>query len=144
MARKNAGFLRIKRNIIGLFVLVAVIVLAWAFLYGFDLELMGDSMKKLVTSYKPDMPVTVSYRESLIQKGYVAIFENTSDQPIEVSVSLRDGDSGNKKQETLAFQPNQTKEIGWAEGWEFSIGDTIRLTHPKYQDSLFVIGDKKN
>ena len=119
-------------------------MLAWAFLYGFDLELMGDSMKKLVTSYKPDMPVTVSYRESLIQKGYVAIFENTSDQPIEVSVSLRDGDSGNKKQETLAFQPNQTKEIGWAEGWEFSIGDTIRLTHPKYQDSLFVIGDKKN
>ena len=144
MVRKKAGFLNLKRNIIGLFVLVAVIALAWAFLYDFDLKLMGDSMNKLVTFYKPDMPVTVSYRESLIQKGYVAIFENTSDQPIEVSVTLRDGYSGNKKEETIAFQPDQTKEIGWAEGWEFAIGDVVKLTHPKYQDGLFVIGGDKN
>jgi hypothetical protein len=144
MAKRNAGFLRIKRNIIGLIVLVAVIALAWAFLYDFDSQLMGDAMKRLTTSFRPDMPVTVSYRESLFQKGYVAIFENTSDQPIEVSISIRDGDSGNEKQDTLAFQPNETKEIGWAEGWEFSIGDIIKLTHPDYQESLFIIEDKKD
>ena len=86
----------------------------------------------------------MTYRESPIQKGYVAILENTSDQPLEVSVSWRNGNSGNKKQETIAFQPNQTKEIGWAEGWQFANGDVIRLKHPKYQDSLFIIGGKEN
>ena len=43
-------------------------------------DLIGELQRINDAAYRPDMPVMVSYRESLIQKGYVAILENTSDQ----------------------------------------------------------------
>ena len=138
MKKKKAGFLDPKRNLIGLSILVVLVVVGGLYI-GRDWGLMKIAAQKLATSHRPDLPVTVSYRDSLVGKGYVAVFKNTSRNTLEITVDLQDSKSDNKKRDTIDLKSNQTKEIGWAEGWQFYAGDIIRLSHPEFEDALYKI-----
>jgi hypothetical protein len=82
---------------------------------------------------KPNLPIAVVYRLSLVGKGYVAVFHNTSNKYLTIIVEFEDVTLGDKKTETIDLPPFGEKEIGWKEGWKFASGDTIIIRHADYK-----------
>ena len=82
---------------------------------------------------KPQMPVQVTYRGSLVGEGYVAQFRNTSDKYLQVVVTINNNTLGQTKQGPIDIPPHETKEIGWVQGWKFTSGDAITVSHNDYQ-----------
>ena len=139
MPEKKSEFLNIKANIRGLIMLLALIAIAgWYF--GFTKDDVGDLAQSVVTMHKPDLPIEVKYRESMLGKGYVAIIKNTSKSNISVNITLRTSNQDQqKKSAVIAFEPLFEESIGWMEGWEFKSGDAITISHNEYQTSTFKI-----
>ncbi len=81
----------------------------------------------------PDMPVLVQYRQALMGSGLVASFRNTSPRDLAILATFTNPTLHQSKTFRLDLAPGQTKEVGHLEGWTFSSGDTIKLTHNDYK-----------
>jgi hypothetical protein len=90
-------------------------------------------------SGKPNMPVKVITRQSIVGEGVVAQFHNETAHQLVVHVVLEDSNQSNKKSGELVLQPNGMTEIGWVEGWKFTAGDTIKISHPDYKTITYRI-----
>jgi len=135
---KKPGFFDLKRNLTGLVAVVAVITVAgWYF--GFSWNDVGDVAESVATVTKPELPVKVNYRQSMVGKGYVAIIKNMAGQPLAVEIDLRDPSAANKKRELKTLNPNKELSIGWLEGWEFKAGDVIKISNPEFQTGVYAI-----
>jgi hypothetical protein len=138
MEGKKIGFFDLKRNLIGVLAVIAVITIAGLY-FGFKWNDVGDVAESAITAVKPNLPIQVGYRKSLIGKGYVSIIQNKSKQPLALEIDLRDRNANNKKMERKTLAPNQKIEIGWVQGWEFESGDVIKISNPNYQIGVYEI-----
>ena len=84
---------------------------------------------------KPDLPVRILQRESLVKEGLVAQFHNESGRRLVVDVVLEDKGNQNRKAGALVLEANGMAELGWAEGWKFDKGDKITISHKDYRIS---------
>ena len=83
--------------------------------------------------FSKDVPVKVEFREARFDKSLVAKFWNsTKDKYLVVIVTFRNETLNQTKKGSLELAPNETKEIGWAEGWKFVSGETIKIEHADY------------
>lgn len=88
---------------------------------------------------KPNMPVKVVSRDSLMGESLVAQFHNESPNKIVIHIVLEDKNKANKHSGQLVLEGNSMKEIGWVEGWKFESGDTIKITHSDYKPIKYYI-----
>jgi len=84
------------------------------------------------TSAKPAMPVVVSFRSSILGKGLVAVFENTSDRYLTVVLSVRSPTLSTAKRFTIELDPKSSTDFGHLEGWQFASGDELGLFNDEF------------
>jgi hypothetical protein len=87
---------------------------------------------------KPPVPVVVTYRNSLVGAGRVAVFSNQAPTRLTVTVEFVSKDKARRKAAAVDLSPNGTREVGWAEGWAFEAGDTVTVSHPDYSPRTYV------
>ena len=83
---------------------------------------------------KPDMPVSVSFRKAKLDASLVAQIHNNSDSSMKVVVEASSRTTGGTKKEEMVIGGRKTKEFGWAEGWRFVSGESIRIHQADYAD----------
>lgn len=88
---------------------------------------------------KPKMPVTVTYRESVVGEGYVVRFQNQTAKYLQVRVRFKNRTLNQEKDGYIDLSPNGSTEIGWMEGWKFVSGETITLSHEDYASASYRI-----
>jgi len=99
-------------------VLIAVIVL-----------LTGNSSVSLA----PEMPVDTAWRQAVLQPGWVLKLTNNSGRILGLMVTCKDLSSKEKFTRSIDIRPNQTRELGWAQGWNFVSGDEVVISHHDYK-----------
>lgn len=82
---------------------------------------------------KPLLPLEVTFRSSIGGGSLVARYMNTSDKYLAVSVALRNPTLDQAKTVVLNIGPNRVTEHGWLQGWSYSSGETITITHADYE-----------
>jgi hypothetical protein len=87
---------------------------------------------------KPPVPVVVTYRNSLVGVGQVAVFSNQAPTQLTVTVDFVSKDKSRRKAAAVDLPPNGTREAGWAEGWAFEPGDTVTVSHSDYSPRTYV------
>jgi len=79
------------------------------------------------TSAKPALPVVVSFRSSILGKGLVAVFDNTSDRYLTVTLSARSPARSTARRFSIELKPKSSTDFGHMEGWQFASGDELVL-----------------
>ena len=98
-------------------------------------KILPDNIRKMT---KPRLPVTITKRQSLLGQGLVAVLTSESEKTLVIDVSVG-RNNGASKDGRLVVEAGKSKEIGWAEGWQFESGDWIYLSHRDYQSVRFTI-----
>ncbi len=93
----------------------------------------------LVTGCRPAVPVVLSHRPAVMGEGLVAKFSNQTSSQITVSIRVKRPDSDEYFERTVNVPADGSTELGWAEGWDFELGDKITLTHPKYATAVWYL-----
>ena len=78
---------------------------------------------------KPTLPVTISFRTSLLGKGIAAVLENTSERYLTVVMNVRNPTLANLRRFTLELAPKSSEDFGHLEGWQFASGDELMVFH---------------
>lgn len=82
---------------------------------------------------KPDLPVSISYRQAMMGSGLVSQFTNNSDRFLSIVATFQNPTTNQHTILRLDLTPNVTKEIGHMEGWTFSSGDQITMQNNDYE-----------
>lgn len=82
----------------------------------------------------PAMPIEVTYRKALLGSGLVASLKNTSNRFLSVRAALTNPSLHQSMSYRVDLSPGKVKEIGHMEGWAFSSGDTIFVSHDEYRE----------
>ena len=90
-------------------------------------------------SRKPELPISVTFRKAALDTSLVAQFNNHSASAIKVLVEIHSNATGVTKQAEIIIDGEQTKEIGWAEGWRFVPGENIKVKHGDYKTLEVVV-----
>jgi hypothetical protein len=82
-----------------------------------------------MTGCRPNeqVPVSVSFRKSLINEGLVAVLSNETSSSVKIVVQLANSTTKESKQEVLLLDALGSKEIGWLQGWAFVPGETLAI-----------------
>lgn len=91
-----------------------------------------ESDYQAATSAKPALPVVVSFRSSILGKGLVAVFDNTSDRFLTVVLTVRNPTLSTAKRFTLELEPKSSTDFGHMEGWQFASGDELGLYNDEF------------
>ncbi len=83
---------------------------------------------------KPAMPVSVSFRKAALDNSLVAQIHNNSDASMKIVVEVSSRTTGETKKAELVVGGKEMTEVGWAEGWRFVSGESIRIHHADYGD----------
>lgn len=76
----------------------------------------------------PDLPLKVSFRKAKLNDSLVARFTNTSsDKFLTAIITFKNSTFNQVKQRKLSVGPGNTAEVGWAQGWKFMSGETIKI-----------------
>jgi hypothetical protein len=94
----------------------------------------------LVKEARPDLPVTMGFRPSLLGNGKVAVMQNISNSEIEVTLDVMSPATGLTFHRALVIEPHGVQQIGKAEGWEFATGQQVRMNNPKYRPAGWTVG----
>jgi len=89
---------------------------------------------------KPELPFSVKSRPALLGQGLVVIITNNSpasEIPVLVTITSAKTNATTSKQ--MVFNPKQSIEIGYAQGWPFSPGDTLKFFNKDYREEGFTI-----
>jgi hypothetical protein len=81
----------------------------------------------------PSLPIDITYRESLVGEGYVAVFTNPTRKHFRIVVSMVNPTTGETKRGALDIAPLQIRELGWAEDWKFMSGDRLTVSLAGHQ-----------
>jgi hypothetical protein len=81
----------------------------------------------------PPLPIDITYRESLVGEGYVAVFTNPTRKHFRIVVSMVNPTTGETKRGALDIAPLQIRELGWAEDWKFMSGDRLTVSLAGHQ-----------
>jgi hypothetical protein len=83
----------------------------------------------LAEANRPVIPVRVTFRLAFMGQGLVASIRNVTDRPLNVIAELRDSSGSDPSREiSLALEPNKAQEIGYAQGWTITSGQSISVS----------------
>jgi len=82
---------------------------------------------------RPEMPIEVSYRSALLGPGLVISMKNKSTRHLSLVATFLNPTLNKEEGYRIDVSPNEVKEIGHAEGWAFSSGDVIKISHKDYK-----------
>ena len=105
---------RTATNIISFIILLIVAAIAYGFYQQRELQ-----------RSKPELPVSVSFRNAILGSGLVAQFKNNSGAALEVVLTLRRPATNTYQSEVLELRSTGVTEIGPLEGWTFVAGQDI-------------------
>lgn len=104
------------------------------------LQKMGDSGRRNIEE-QAGVPIQVSWREAA-GPGKVLILDYLNkDHGMKVTLQIRRPSSGEEKSIDIDLNPTYDKkvEVGWLEGWNFQLGDTVRVTSGNYVPKNIVL-----
>lgn len=87
----------------------------------------------LAEANKPIIPVRVTFRLAFMGQGLVATVRNASDSPLNVIAELRDPGGDSSRSVSLALAPNGSTEIGYAQGWTITSGQSVTVGASGYR-----------
>ena len=82
----------------------------------------------LAEANRPVIPVRVTFRLAFMGQGLVASIRNVTDRPLNVIAELRDAGLEPSREISLALEPNKAQEIGYAQGWTITSGQSITVS----------------
>lgn len=85
----------------------------------------------------PDLPISVSTRSSIGGGGLVCIFRNNADNPILVKITAYNKTLNKVKEFVITIPAQSSFEHGWAEGWNYVLGDKITINHADYKSATY-------
>ena len=88
---------------------------------------------------KPEVPVIVTYRESLLGQGLVLQLNNQTNTQLTVTLVVNNEEKNYRKEGAINIPPNGQVEIGWLEGWRFESGETVTISHPNFKSRTWRI-----
>ena len=80
----------------------------------------------------PPMPVEVKYRSALLGPGLVIEVRNMTSRHLSLIGDFRNLTTNQERSFRMDLSPNGEKSLGHLEGWVFSSGDIVNLTHHDY------------
>jgi hypothetical protein len=86
---------------------------------------VGRASKTPPVPATPPVPVSITYRRSLVGNGYVFRITDTGSQELFCTATVRN--STVWKQYRLDLRPTQIKEIGQLQGWEAFPNDSCEV-----------------
>lgn len=81
----------------------------------------------------PPMPIEIKYRSALLGSGLVVAVNNTSDRHLSILATFKNPSLNQEKSFRIDVPPHEKTEVGHREGWAFTSGDSIMLTHNDYK-----------
>jgi HAMP domain-containing protein len=89
----------------------------------------------LAEANRPVIPVRVTFKLAFMGQGLVASIRNVTDRPLNVIAELRDRDSAGDavRSVSLALAPTGTTEIGYAQGWIITSGQSLSVSSSGYR-----------
>lgn len=87
----------------------------------------------LAEANKPVLPVRVTFRLAWMGQGHVATIRNVTDRPLNVIAELREPGKDDVRSLSLALEPNGTTEIGYAQGWTITSGQSLTVAASGYR-----------
>ena len=82
----------------------------------------------LAEANRPVIPVRVTFRLAFMGQGLVASIRNVTDRPLNVIAELREAGSEPSRTISLALAANAATEIGYAQGWTITSGQSITVS----------------
>jgi hypothetical protein len=82
----------------------------------------------LAEANRPVIPVRVTFRLAFMGQGLVASIRNVTDRPLNVIAELREAGSDPSRTISLALEANAATEIGYAQGWTITSGQSITVS----------------
>jgi hypothetical protein len=90
----------------------------------------------LAEATQPDLPVRVSFRPAWMGQGMVATLRNVAAQPISLMVEVRDPSAHRSKSFALDIGPEGSADIGHAQGWLVTSGQSLKVAASGYKSVL--------
>ncbi len=87
----------------------------------------------LAEANRPVIPVRVTFRLAFMGQGLVASIRNVTDRPLNVIAALHDAGAEPSRTISLALAANSAIEIGYAQGWTISSGQSISVSSSGYR-----------
>ncbi|MBC2595955.1 hypothetical protein H5P28_16945 [Ruficoccus amylovorans] len=89
---------------------------------------------------KPELPVHVSFRQSVLGKGKVVIFSNTSNKLLSPVVYVENRTLRERYEFYFIIEPHRTVEIGVLEvPWDFLPGEYMKISHDGYSNKYLKV-----
>ena len=92
---------------------------------------------------KPDLPLKISWRDSFMPGGgKVATFHNSGNTPLEITVVIKNHNSGTGRSTSSTVPANgKSSELGWLEleNWVIEKGETVTAKHPDYKRATWTV-----
>jgi hypothetical protein len=103
-------------------------------------ERVSAEQQLLAKEARPDLPIKMGFRPSLLGNGKVAIIENISNSEIEVTLDVVSPATGLAFHRALVIEANRSQQIGKNEGWEFAAGQQVKMSNPRYRPAGWTVG----
>ncbi len=87
----------------------------------------------LAEANRPVIPVRVTFRLAFMGQGLVASIRNVTDRPLNVIAELRDAGAEPARTVSLALNASGATEIGYAQGWTITSGQSITVSSSGYR-----------
>ena len=87
----------------------------------------------LAEANKPVLPVRVTFRLAFMGQGLVATVRNVTDGPLNVIAELREPGTDLSRSVSLALDPKGTTEVGYAQGWTITSGQSLTAAASGYR-----------
>jgi hypothetical protein len=87
----------------------------------------------LAEANKPVLPVRVTFRLAWMGQGLVATIRNVTDGPLNVIAELREPGTEFARSMSLALDSKGTTEIGSAQGWTITSGQSVTVAAGGYR-----------
>jgi hypothetical protein len=87
----------------------------------------------LAEANRPLVPVRVAFRAAFMGQGFVATIRNATDGPLNVIAELREPGAEATRSVSLALDPNGTTEVGYAQGWTITSGQSVTVAASGYR-----------
>jgi hypothetical protein len=87
----------------------------------------------LAEAMQPELPVRVSFRPAWMGQGMVATLRNEATRPLSLMVEVVDSRAHRSKAFALEINPGNSAEIGHAQGWLVTSGQSVKVAATGYK-----------
>lgn len=103
---------------------------------------LTETSAKLDELAKLKMPISIVFRRTSSGSGFNAFFKNNAPESINVSVLMTNPATNRRRESNLAILGNGVQEIGEAQGWVFTPGQRILMTHAQFGSVEYVVPEQ--